>query len=209
MTSLRFVREPMVPDVYLRMRVLYPILEETKNKFVHWLAHFDVAVLRHTTVAHNASIHWSHSVGLRGPGQEQEADFELHLHFLGPGQTKLCFVTPGCKRWETILDSYDIHQKMDDLNNKVRLGAAALHAGHIDVAGFLRQVAFGRKPRGSPTEVRAVRSKKDALERIQNLGADQITLPDLALEAISLYKDNGSLFWRYGIPSKLRSIVQH
>ena len=56
------------------------------------------------------------------------------------------------------------------------------------------QEAFSRQ---SPAERGAVRSKKDALERIQSV--NQISLPDVALEAVRVFKDDGSLFWRHGI----------
>ncbi|KAL4889173.1 hypothetical protein BDV59DRAFT_120943 [Aspergillus ambiguus] len=106
---------------------------------------------------------------------------------------------------------------MDDLNNMVRHGTAALHAGQIEISGFLKQMAeifalnkdvlpqeikeplqsaFGRKPRVTH---HAVRSKEAAFARIQSLAPEQIVLPDLALEAVNLYKNDGSLFWRYGI----------
>ena len=56
------------------------------------------------------------------------------------------------------------------------------------------QEAFSRQ---SPAERGAVRSKKDALEQIQSV--NQISLPNVTLEAVHVFKDNGSLFWRHRI----------
>lgn len=67
-----------------------------------------------------------------------------------------------------------------------------------EVKGRL-QSAFGQKPKARRKGTRAIRSKEAAIERVQRLSPDQIVLPDLALEAVRLFKVDGSLFWRYGI----------
>lgn len=61
------------------------------------------------------------------------------------------------------------------------------------------QAAFGQVPRDARKKAHAVRSKNDAFERIKNMLPEHFVLSDLALEAVNLYKNDGSLFWRYGI----------